>query len=302
MRRPGMLPVLAALLLAAAPGDVHAQTQNSPAGSGPAALAPAASVPAVSVPAASVPAPVAATPLAGPGAPSSPSAPPPASGTAGDGPVVLLDRAVAIINGDVLLESDVDEEKHFAALEPFSAASGTDNDVRALERLVTRTLILQQMKEQQMSVASSRADAVKALDEARAHLPACRKYDCATQKGWEAFLKANDLTENEVIEHWQRRQAILKFIDLRFRSGIRISKEDAQDYYNKTIVPQFAKMHETPPTEAALQKRIQEILLQQKVNGLMQDWLSSLRDEGSVKILDSAYAQAASSTANITDD
>jgi peptidyl-prolyl cis-trans isomerase SurA len=35
--------------------------------------------------------------------------------------------------------------------------------------------------------------------------------------------------------------------------------------------------------------RIEEILLQQRVNVLLRDWLKSLRDQGSVQILDAAY-------------
>ena len=41
----------------------------------------------------------------------------------------------------------------------------------------------------------------------------------------------------------------------------------------------------TPPAEAAIADRIQEILLQQQVDRLLDDWLTSLRAEGSVKIV-----------------
>ena len=35
---------------------------------------------------------------------------------------VTLDRVVAIVNGDLILESDVDAEQRFAAFQPFSEA------------------------------------------------------------------------------------------------------------------------------------------------------------------------------------
>ena len=47
-----------------------------------------------------------------------------------------------------------------------------------------------------------------------------------------------------------------------------------------------------PPLDAIAPK-IQEVLLQQEVSGLLQDWLKSLRDEGSVQIVDPAYAALA---------
>jgi hypothetical protein len=40
-----------------------------------------------------------------------------------------------------------------------------------------------------------------------------------------------------------------------------------------------------PPAEATIADRIQEILLQQQVDKLLDDWLTSLRAQGSVRIL-----------------
>lgn len=207
---------------------------------------------------------------------------------------VDLDHVVAVINGDVLLESDVDEEMHFAALEPFQANTGDDSRQSAMSRLINRDLIVQQMKEQQqVSVNISDTDVEKSLAELRAHLPACVKYDCTTTKGWNSFLAENDLTNLEVKEHWKQRLAILQFIDQRFRAGIRISHESIDDYYAKSVVPAFEKQHEPAPALNDVSARIQEVLLQQQVNGLLQDWLRSLRDEGSVQILDPAFRPAA---------
>ena len=36
----------------------------------------------------------------------------------------LLDRVVAVVNGDLVLESDVDEEERFAALQPVTEPTG----------------------------------------------------------------------------------------------------------------------------------------------------------------------------------
>lgn len=84
--------------------------------------------------------------------------------------------------------------------------------------------------------------------------------------------------------------AILRFIDLRFRAGIRVSSDQIAAYYRKTLLPALAKEHEPAPPLAEVSSRIQEILLQQQVSGLFQDWLSSLRDEGNVRIVDPAYS------------
>lgn len=210
---------------------------------------------------------------------------------------VVLDHVVAVINGDVLLESDVDEEKHFAALEPFDA--GGDTRLDAMRRLINRTLILQQMKEQEeFSENVSDADVEKSLTELRDHLPECNKYDCASPAGWKTFLAAKSLTNEEVVDHWKQRLTVLRFIDDRFRTGIRVSEQNVSDYYARAVVPVFERQHRTPPPLKSVSGRIQEILLEQQVNAQLQDWLKSLRDQGRVRILDPAFASVGQSTSD----
>ncbi|HEY1809484.1 MAG TPA: hypothetical protein VGG42_13030, partial [Acidobacteriaceae bacterium] len=60
-------------------------------------------------------------------------------------------------------------------------------------------------------------------------------------------------------------------------------------YYHDTLVPALEKAHQSAPPLATVSSRVQEILLQQQVSGLFQDWLGSLRDQGNVRIVDDAY-------------
>lgn len=224
-----------------------------------------------------------------------------AASSASGGQPVVLDRVVAVINGDVLLESDVDEEMRFALLEPFDVNSGKDTRQDAMRRLINRALIMQQMKEQQQfDINISDADVEKSLMDLRTHLPECVD-DCATAQGWNTFLRANDLNNQEVIDYWKERMAVLRFIDLRFRSGISISQGSIADYYAKSVVPVFERQHQTAPALKDVSSRIQEVLLQQQVNGMLQAWLTSLRDEGSIRILDPAYAALAGNASGSKD-
>jgi hypothetical protein len=57
------------------------------------------------------------------------------------------------------------------------------------------------------------------------------------------------------------------------------------DYYQQTMLPEYAKQHATPPPLDALSARIEEVLLQRQVTSLLNDWLKTLRDQGSVRTL-----------------
>ncbi len=205
-------------------------------------------------------------------------------------PAELLDRVVAVINGDVILESDVREEQRFAIFEPYSVPGGRFTPLEAMQHLVSRTLILQQMTNQQIAPPPSDEAVEKELDDLRRHIPNCVQYACQTDAGWRRFLAAQGFTEAEIDARWKQRMQILKFVELRFRSGIRIAPSEIADYYNKRLVPAFERRNATPPPLAKVSARIDEVLLQQRVTALLNDWLKSLKDTGSVSILDPAYA------------
>ena len=205
---------------------------------------------------------------------------PPASNTASE----PLDYIVAIVNQDVILESDVQEEMRFSAFEPYRMqASGTARD-QALERLINRTLILQQEK-LQPQVAITDAEVQEQIAELRRSIPACDEYKCETEDGWTRFLADNDFTEKELEARWRERMEVLEFIEVRFRAGIRISHQQIEDYYKQTMLPEYAKQKATPPPLDSISARIEEVLLQRQVTSMLSDWLKTLRQQGSVRTL-----------------
>lgn len=227
-----------------------------------------------------------------PGAIAQPTYPLPATEHQAASQPVLLDRVIAVINGDVLLQSDLQAEEDFAALQPLSLPQGKDLDRRAAQRLVNRVLILQQMRTQGATQEVSDEEVQKDLDSLRKQIPACVQYRCETDAGWAKFLSDHHLTPEEVQTRWRQRMQILNFIDIRFRAGLRISQPEIEQYYDKTFVPEFKKQNANPPSLASISNRIEEVLLQQHVNALLQDWLKSLRDQGNVIILDPALGQS----------
>jgi peptidyl-prolyl cis-trans isomerase SurA len=195
-----------------------------------------------------------------------------------------IDRVDAIVNGDLILDSDVDEERRFTAFQPYRDPSGDFSRDHAIERLINRDLILQQLKLQPADPISD-ADVKKELDALRKSIPECKRDACETDAGWQKFLAANGFTEAELMSRWRERMLVLRFIEERFRMGIRIPPAEIKTYYEKTMLPQYEKQHATAPNLDAISDRIQEVLLQQRVSNLLGDWLKSLRAQGSVVVL-----------------
>jgi hypothetical protein len=196
---------------------------------------------------------------------------------------VMLDWVVAIVNGDLILESDVDAEDRFTAFQPFSEPKPVTRQ-ELIERLIDRALILQQMALQpEPAITDAQVDAELAT--LRKSIPKCAAYHCETGAGWEKFVADQGFTIDEVRERWRQRMQVLRFIEGRFRMGIRIDQSDIDGYYKNTMVPMYAKEKMTPPAEETIADRIQEILLQVRVNKLLDDWLTALRAQGSVRMM-----------------
>jgi peptidyl-prolyl cis-trans isomerase SurA len=215
-------------------------------------------------------------------------------------PLVVLDHVVAVIGEDVILESDIAEELRFAVLQPERADPARNTPQRALERLIDRQLILQQMQLTQVNLPTPTVAQVdQQLAELRKQIPECALYHCDTAAGWHSFLAAHGLNDAEVVARWRQRMLLLSFIQSRFGAGVRITEPEIEQYYDKEFAPEFARRRLKPPPLKDVAPRIQEILLQRRVNSLLQDWLQSLRDNGSVSILSADYNEVGSSE---TDD
>jgi len=197
---------------------------------------------------------------------------------------VLIDQVIAVVNGDLILESDVDMERRFGVFQPFSSPAGEFSRKDAIDRLVDRALILQQAKLQPEQTVTP-AQATTELDVLRKEIPACKRYHCETDAGWQKFVADQGFTVSEVTQRWQERMEVLKFIEQRFRMGIRIDPAAIKVYYDKTLLPEYAKQNVKPPPLDSITDRVQEVLLQQQVSKLLDDWLQSLKAEGSVRMM-----------------
>ena len=199
---------------------------------------------------------------------------------------MALDRVVAVVNNQAILSSDIDHEIRLSVLDPGRGGLGILTPARALDQLIGRALIQQQIRQEDQQAADPPQTEVNArLGEIRKELPACVRQNCSADAGWKAFLSAHGLTEEGVETYLRYRLEILRFIEQRFRQGISISPEEIGAYYHDTLLPQYSK-GEAIPTLDKVSARIQEILLQQHVNALFDEWLNNLRKQGDVEVLD----------------
>jgi peptidyl-prolyl cis-trans isomerase SurA len=200
----------------------------------------------------------------------------------------VLDRVVAVVNNQPILWSDIANEVRFSVLDPEATINTILSPQTAVQELISRTLIQQQVRQEDITASLPKTEEVQArLKELRTELPACVRMNCGTDAGWQNFLNTNGLTAEQVEAYLDLRLEMIRFIEIRFRQGIRISQQDIETYYRTKLVPLYAPGSKVPPLDDVA-PRIEEILLEQQVNVLFDAWLDNLRKQGDVEILDPA--------------
>ncbi|MGA8086990.1 MAG: SurA N-terminal domain-containing protein [Terracidiphilus sp.] len=213
-------------------------------------------------------------------------------GTADAALPVRIDRVVAVVNRQAILESDIEDEMQLSVLDPSTNPKEKMTQQQALERLISRALIQQQIQQEDLEATKPKPEEIAArIEEIRTELPACVRADCKSDASWKTFLAHHELTPAEVEKYMRLRLEILNFIELRFRQGIRITPEEIETYYAGTLLPQYPAGEKPPPLQQ-VSSRIEEILLQQRVNVLFDSWLSNLRKQGQIEVLDPTLEKA----------
>jgi hypothetical protein len=198
----------------------------------------------------------------------------------------MLDRVIAVVNDRPILASELNDEMRVAILEPTIGERERETPQDALQRLIARTLIRQQIREEEeRSLVPPEEEVSTRVAELRKGLPVCVHANCTSDAGWNTFLAAHGLTERRVETYLRSRIEILKFIEIRFRQGVHISPEQVEAYYRSTLLPQYPP-GEPVPALNQVSARIEEVLLQQQVSGLFNDWLDNLRKQGDIEVLD----------------
>ena len=192
----------------------------------------------------------------------------------------VIDRIVATVNGQIILQSDWSEALRYEALlSARSVGEFTDDERRAvLDRLIDQELLAEQMKSALFKHASE--------DEAAAQVVQTRQLypQAATNDGWKEVLARFGLTEKALVSHVQQQIDLMRLVDAHLRPSVQIDSKTIEAYYREKFVP---RLKQTGAGEVPLEEvsgKIRELLTDEKVSELMVSWLHSLRSESRVSV------------------
>lgn len=191
----------------------------------------------------------------------------------------VIDRIVAVVNNTPVLLSDWDEawrcEALLAGRAPESYSATEQHEI--FDRLVDQELLRQQMHGYLLP-AVAEEDLQSRLQEVRTQLTGGKDGQ------WATLLRRAGVTEEEAAYHVRRQIEIERFVDVRFRAGIRIEDRAITRYYNDVFRPQLYRAggKEVPLDEVS--GKIREILTQERMEEQLAAWIQTLREETEIRI------------------
>jgi hypothetical protein len=193
----------------------------------------------------------------------------------------VLDTVVASVGNVAITSSDVAKEYRFErfldgewpAPPPDAAAL---NDVR--QRLVYQALLA----EEENPDPDERAESGKAAAE---RLQAVRK-QFAHPEDYSAALSALGMTESEVLARIVQQDLLLRLISERLRPEASPTDDDVANYYRSIFIPQFQKQNTgvAAPALSDVSDQIREVLIQKRINALLEEWIEELGPTRQVKV------------------
>ncbi len=193
----------------------------------------------------------------------------------------VVDRIVVTVNGVPVMQSDVETAVLYEAMmegRPAGAITST-SEKAVLERLIDQELLRQQMSARYPGPTPE--EVATRIRQVRAQLPGAE-----SEQGWRDLLAKYGLSEDEVIERVTAQMQIGRFIDQRLRATIHVDNASVQAYYNDKLIPDLRKSGiATEPPLRQVRPQIEEVLVQQRMDQELTNWLRTLRQQSRIRTM-----------------
>jgi hypothetical protein len=176
----------------------------------------------------------------------------------------IVDRIVARIEDDIILESQVRELGAFQQLIEGHA----ETDEQLLSELIEQWMVQSEAAAMRFpQPAQSEID--RELGRLTASFPSSQTYaDKLQELGLSAAQVRELLTRQIFIE---------RYLDYKFRPSVQIEHADIEAYYRKELLPELEKNKQPVPREADVEEQIREVLVQRAISGLTAKWLDETK-------------------------
>ena len=182
-----------------------------------------------------------------------------------------VDRIVARIEDDIVLQSQVRELGAFQKLVDGHAES----DDKLLEELIEQWMVETEATASHFpQPAQSEVD--RELTRLREHF--------ADPETYASRLNELGLSAAQVRQLLSRQIYVERYVEYKFRPSVQIEPADIDAYYQKELLPELAKNNQPAPHRAEVEEQIRELLIQRGISEMTAKWLDDAKSRLKIEI------------------
>ena len=186
-------------------------------------------------------------------------------------PQRVVDRIVARIEDDIILQSQVRELGSFQVLIDGQAES----DDKLLQELIEQWVVATEANASHFPQPAE-FEVDREMARLVAQFPNVEKY--------QARLKELGISDNQVRQLLIRQIYDERYVDYKFRPSVQVPAADIQDYYRKELLPELAKKNQPAPAFTSVEEQIREVLTQREISALTAKWLDDTKSRLKIEI------------------
>ncbi len=193
----------------------------------------------------------------------------------------ILDRLAVSVGREIITENQVLTFLRTAAFingQPVSLSAASKR--AAAQKLVELTLIRVEIEQNKYPLPSPAQ-----IDAALTDLK--RQLFAGNDDVFRRTVTRYAISEADLRESLRWQLVTISFIDFRFRPAVQIPESELVEYYRYEYLPKLGNA--TPPAFLDVRATLLEILTQQRIDNLLDRWLSQTQNQTPVRFVDSVF-------------
>jgi parvulin-like peptidyl-prolyl isomerase len=183
----------------------------------------------------------------------------------------VVDRIVARIEGDIILQSQVRELGAFQKL----IESHAESDDKLLDELIEQWVV-----ETEATASHFPQPGQSEVDRELTRL----RETFASPEKYASRLNELGLSAAQVRLLLSRQIYVESYVDSKFRPSVQIEPAAVDAYYEKELLPELAKKNQPAPGRAAVDEQVRELLIQRGISDLTSKWLDDTKSRLKIEI------------------
>lgn len=184
----------------------------------------------------------------------------------------VVDRIVARVEGDIILQSQVHE---LGALQQLIDGRAESDD-KLLQELIEQWVV-----QTEASAAHFPQPAQTEVDRELQRL----QNNFGSSDKYAARLNELGLTPEQVRRLLSLQIYVERYVDYKFRPSVQIEPADIDAYYKNELLPELAKKNQPVPSRNEVEERIREVLTQRQISDLTAKWLDDTKSRLKIEVV-----------------